>query len=124
MEKYFTGIQTLRDLVIGMPDGLTVPFALAAGPSRAVASSQIAVTPGLAGIAAASIALSPDGYLAARSDVEYCASERAREGSKSSPFPRERSEKSWRSMRHMVPRLWEAHLWSPRYANVRRPGSI
>ena len=56
IEKHFTGSQTIRDLVIGMSDGLTVPFALAAGLSGAVASSHIVVTAGLAEIAAGSIA--------------------------------------------------------------------
>ena len=50
LEKHFTGSQTIRDLVIGMSDGLTVPFALAAGLSGAVASSHIVVTAGLAEI--------------------------------------------------------------------------
>jgi VIT1/CCC1 family predicted Fe2+/Mn2+ transporter len=79
VEKHFTGSQTVRDLVIGMSDGLTVPFALAAGLSGAVASSHIVVTAGLAEIAAGSIAMGLGGYLAAKSDAEHYASERARE---------------------------------------------
>jgi vacuolar iron transporter family protein len=78
-EKHFTGSQTIRDLVIGMSDGLTVPFALAAGLSGAVASSHIVVTAGLAEIAAGSIAMGLGGYLAAKSDAEHYASERTRE---------------------------------------------
>jgi vacuolar iron transporter family protein len=78
-EKHFTGSQTIRDLVIGMSDGLTVPFALAAGLSGAVANSHIVVTAGLAEIAAGSIAMGLGGYLAAKSDAEHYASERARE---------------------------------------------
>jgi vacuolar iron transporter family protein len=79
VEKHFTGSQTIRDLVIGMSDGLTVPFALAAGLSGAVGSSHIVVTAGLAEIAAGSIAMGLGGYLAAKSDAEHYASERARE---------------------------------------------
>jgi VIT1/CCC1 family predicted Fe2+/Mn2+ transporter len=79
VEKHFTGSQTIRDLVIGMSDGLTVPFALAAGLSGAVASSHIVVTAGLAEIAAGSIAMGLGGYLAAKSDAEHYASERTRE---------------------------------------------
>ncbi len=62
-----------------MSDGLTVPFALAAGLSGAVASTHIVVTAGFAEIAAGSIAMGLGGYLAARSDAEHYASERIRE---------------------------------------------
>ena len=54
IEKHFTATATVRDIVIGMADGLTVPFALAAGLSGAVASSGLVVTAGLAEIAAGS----------------------------------------------------------------------
>jgi vacuolar iron transporter family protein len=79
VEKHFTGSEIIRDIVIGMSDGLTVPFALAAGLSGAVASSHIVVTAGLAEIAAGSIAMGLGGYLAAKSDAEHYASERVRE---------------------------------------------
>src|SRR6476660_4984361 len=79
VEQHFTGGATVRDIVIGMSDGLTVPFALAAGLSGAVAASGIVVTAGLAEIAAGSIAMGLGGYLAARSDAEHYASERLRE---------------------------------------------
>ena len=79
IERHFTAGDTVRDIVIGMSDGLTVPFALAAGLSGAVASTSIVVTAGLAEIAAGSIAMGLGGYLAARSDAEHYASERARE---------------------------------------------
>jgi vacuolar iron transporter family protein len=79
LERHFTSGETVRDVVIGMSDGLTVPFALAAGLSGAVASTGIIVTAGLAEIAAGSIAMGLGGYLAARSDAEHYASERARE---------------------------------------------
>src|SRR6185312_13441786 len=78
-EHHFTGSAHLRDLVIGMSDGLTVPFALAAGLSGAAVSSRVVVTAGLAEIAAGSIAMGLGGYLAARSDAEHYASELARE---------------------------------------------
>jgi len=78
-EEHFTGSDTVRDIVIGMSDGLTVPFALAAGLSGAVQSTGIVITAGLAEIAAGSIAMGLGGYLAARTDAEHYASERARE---------------------------------------------
>jgi len=79
IEQHFTAGETVRDIVIGMSDGLTVPFALAAGLSGAVSSTAIIVTAGLAEIAAGSIAMGLGGYLAARSDAEHYASERRRE---------------------------------------------
>ena len=79
VEKHFTASATVRDIVIGMADGLTVPFALAAGLSGVVAASNLVVTAGLAEIAAGSIAMGLGGYLAARSDVEHYNSERERE---------------------------------------------
>ncbi|MEO6392487.1 MAG: VIT1/CCC1 transporter family protein [Pyrinomonadaceae bacterium] len=78
-EKHFTSGEVVRDIVIGMSDGLTVPFALAAGLSGAGGSVAIVITAGLAEIAAGSIAMGLGGYLAARSDAEHYASERARE---------------------------------------------
>jgi vacuolar iron transporter family protein len=79
VEQHFTASETIRDIVIGMSDGLTVPFALAAELSGAVSSTAIIVTAGLAEIAAESIAMGLGGYLAARSDAEHYASERQRE---------------------------------------------
>ena len=79
VERHFTSGDTVRDIVIGMSDGLTVPFALAAGLSGAVESTSIVITAGLAEIAAGSIAMGLGGYLAARSDAEHYASERRRE---------------------------------------------
>jgi len=79
VERHFTSGNTVRDIVIGMSDGLTVPFALAAGLSGAVQSTSIVITAGLAEIAAGSIAMGLGGYLAARSDAEHYASERTRE---------------------------------------------
>jgi vacuolar iron transporter family protein len=79
VERHFTASETVRDIVIGMSDGLTVPFALAAGLSGAVAANRIVVTAGLAEIAAGSIAMGLGGYLAAKSDAEHYRSEQSRE---------------------------------------------
>src|SRR5207249_8801406 len=81
VEQHFTGGEKVRDVVIGMSDGLTVPFALAAGLTGAIAASHIVVVAGLAEIAAGSIAMGLGGYLAARSQAEHYASERRREQS-------------------------------------------
>src|SRR2546427_5175595 len=81
VESHFTASASVRDVVIGMADGLTVPFALAAGISGAVAANatRLVVTAGLAEIAAGSIAMGLGGYLAAKTDSEHYASERERE---------------------------------------------
>jgi vacuolar iron transporter family protein len=79
IERHFTAGEVVRDVVIGMSDGLTVPFALAAGISGAVDNSRLVVVAGLAEIAAGSIAMGLGGYLAARSDAEHYESERVRE---------------------------------------------
>jgi VIT1/CCC1 family predicted Fe2+/Mn2+ transporter len=78
-EKHFKGSESVRDVVIGMADGLTVPFALAAGLSAAVTSSSLIVTAGLAEVTAGAIAMGLGGFLAARGDMEHYASEEARE---------------------------------------------
>ncbi|WP_297904046.1 VIT1/CCC1 transporter family protein [Metallibacterium sp.] len=78
-EKHFNASDRVRDLVIGMADGLTVPFALAAGLTGAVAANRLIVTAGVAEIAAGAIAMGLGGYLAARGDAEHYASERRRE---------------------------------------------
>src|ERR1039457_740444 len=78
-EEHFRGDETVKDIVIGMSDGLTVPFALAAGISGAISAAHIVLTAGFAEIAAGSIAMGLGGYLAARSDAEHYASERKRE---------------------------------------------
>lgn len=79
VERHFTASEAVRDVVIGMSDGLTVPFALAAGLSGAITSSRLIVTAGLAEIVAGSIAMGLGGYLAARSEAEHFASEVQRE---------------------------------------------
>ena len=79
IEQHFSGSESVRDVVIGMADGLTVPFALAAGLSAAVTSSHVIVTAGLAEIAAGAIAMGLGGYLAAKTDREHYATEEQRE---------------------------------------------
>ncbi|MHB1685969.1 MAG: VIT1/CCC1 transporter family protein [Ignavibacteriaceae bacterium] len=78
-EKHFTSSESVRDIVIGMSDGLTVPFALAAGLTGAVAATSIVVTAGFAEIAAGSIAMGLGGYLAAKTDLQHYNSEKQRE---------------------------------------------
>ncbi len=79
VEKHFQSSLVVRDVVIGMADGLTVPFALAAGLTGAIVASRLIVVAGLAEIAAGSIAMGLGGYLAAKTDAEHYASERHRE---------------------------------------------
>lgn len=79
MEQHFTGSNFLQDIVIGMSDGLTVPFALAAGLSGAVASNAIVTTAGIAEIVAGSIAMGLGGYLAGRTELDHYKSELKRE---------------------------------------------
>jgi VIT1/CCC1 family predicted Fe2+/Mn2+ transporter len=78
-EQHFNAGDAVRDVIIGMSDGLTVPFALAAGISGAIAASHIVVTAGIAELAAGGISMGLGGYLAARSDVEHYESEQRRE---------------------------------------------
>jgi VIT1/CCC1 family predicted Fe2+/Mn2+ transporter len=87
IERHFTSSETVRDIVIGMADGLTVPFALAAGLSGAAVATRVVVTAGLAEISAGAIAMGLGGYLAARSDAEHYASERRREVQETSTVP-------------------------------------
>ena len=89
VEKHFTASERIRDIVIGMSDGLTVPFALAAGLSGAVDSTRVVITAGFAEIAAGSIAMGLGGYLAARTDAEHYASELARENRETFEMPAE-----------------------------------
>src|SRR5713101_9066583 len=91
-ERHFTAGDTVRDIVIGMSDGLTVPFALAAGLTGAINSAGIIVTAGLAEIAAGSIAMGLGGYLAAKSDAEHYAREKRREQKEVAEIPEEEME--------------------------------
>src|SRR6185437_6525937 len=79
IETHFTASATVRDVVIGMSDGLTVPFALAAGLSGAVDSSFLVLVAGIAEMAAGSIAMGLGGYLAAKSEADSYGSELERE---------------------------------------------
>jgi vacuolar iron transporter family protein len=105
IEGHFESSETVRDIVIGLSDGLTVPFALAAGLSGAVASSHIVVLAGLAEIAAGSIAMGLGGYLAARGDAEHYASERRREEREIVERSRDEEEEIYEIFEHYsVPR--------------------
>ncbi len=87
MENHSQGSQSIQDMVIGMSDGLTVPFALAAGLSGAVASSSIILTAGVAEIIAGSIAMGLGGYLAGMAQVNHYNSELKREYEEVELFP-------------------------------------
>ena len=87
-ERHFTSSNFVRDVVIGMSDGLTVPFALAAGLS-ALANNRFIVIGGLAEIAAGSIAMGLGGYLAARGDAEHYEQEKVREYREIEEIPEE-----------------------------------
>lgn len=89
VERHFMSSEVVRDIVIGMSDGLTVPFALAAGLSGATTSTNIIITAGLAEIAAGSIAMGLGGYLAAKSDAEHYYSEQERERREIGEIPKE-----------------------------------
>ncbi|HXM34431.1 MAG TPA: VIT1/CCC1 transporter family protein [Pyrinomonadaceae bacterium] len=89
LERHFTASDVVRDIVIGMADGLTVPFALAAGLTGGLIGTKIILTAGLAEIAAGSIAMGLGGYLAAKSDAEHYASEREREKREVAEIPEE-----------------------------------
>jgi VIT1/CCC1 family predicted Fe2+/Mn2+ transporter len=88
-ERHFLASETVRDVVIGMSDGLTVPFALAAGLTGAAAQGHIIVTAGFAEIAAGAIAMGLGGYLAARTDAEHYRSEYRRELRETEETPEE-----------------------------------
>src|SRR5580693_9155414 len=92
-EQHFRSTEAVRDVVIGMSDGLTVPFALAAGLSGAHVATSVVVLAGLAEIAAGSIAMGLVGYLAARTDAEHYHRELQREIRETREVPaKERAE--------------------------------
>ncbi|MCY9659645.1 VIT1/CCC1 transporter family protein [Paenibacillus chondroitinus] len=92
-EKHFLASDLIRDVVIGMADGLTVPFALAAGLSGTISNTSLVVIAGVAEISAGSIAMGLGGYLAARTDREHYLSELERERREIIDLPeREREE--------------------------------
>ncbi len=101
IEKHLLASAFVRDIVIGMADGLTVPFALAAGLAGAVSSTAIIITAGLAEVAAGALAMGLGGYLAARTDLEHYRSELQREKSEIKEVPEtERAE-----VRHILREL-------------------
>ena len=91
-EHHLQSPESVRDIVIGMSDGLTVPFALAAGLSGAVSVARVVVVAGLAEIAAGAIAMGLGGYLAARTDEEHYRTERGREGEEVADHPDEEGD--------------------------------
>ena len=92
VETHFEGSETVRDVVLGMSDGLTVPFALAAGLSGAVASSRVVLVAGVAELAAGAIAMGLGGYLAAKSESDTWRSELRREHEEVEDLPAEEKE--------------------------------
>lgn len=86
-EKHFTSSATIRDLIIGMADGLTVPFALTAGLSSIISSNAIIISAGVAEIVAGSIAMGLGGYLSAKTELEHYDSELKREYEEVEKFP-------------------------------------
>ena len=99
LEKHFEASEVVRDIVIGMADGLTVPFALAAGLSGTGQSTTVVVIAGLAEIAAGSIAMGLGGYLAGRTDRDHYESELAREYRETDELPDEEAEEVARVFR-------------------------
>ncbi|HEV2722143.1 MAG TPA: VIT1/CCC1 transporter family protein [Thermoanaerobaculia bacterium] len=118
-ERHFTASEIVRDVVIGMSDGLTVPFALAAGLSGAIAQAGIIVTAGLAEIAAGSIAMGLGGYLAAKSDAEHYAAEKRREEQEVRDVPREEMKEVAEVFRHYG--IAEEHIQPVVEALSRKP---
>jgi len=86
-EEHFKGSEIVRDMVIGLSDGLTVPFALAAGLTGATITNDIIITAGLAEIVAGSIAMGLGGYLAGKTEIEHYDSEIKREYDEVERFP-------------------------------------
>jgi VIT1/CCC1 family predicted Fe2+/Mn2+ transporter len=99
-EHHFESTEAVRDIVIGLSDGLTVPFALAAGLSGALANPHLIVLAGLAEIAAGSIAMGLGGYLAARGDAEHYASELFREQTEIVTRPQDEAEEIYEIFEH------------------------
>src|SRR5256884_858136 len=92
IERHFTASDRVRDVVIGMSDGLTVPFALAAGLSGAVESTGLIVIAGLAEIAAGSIAMGLGGYLAGKTEIDHYNAELKREYEEVEKLPQKERE--------------------------------
>ncbi|WP_234340226.1 VIT1/CCC1 transporter family protein [Gorillibacterium timonense] len=118
-EEHFTASDMVRDIVIGMSDGLTVPFALAAGLSGALSHTWTVVVAGLAEIAAGCIAMGLGGFLAAKTEEEHYISEEARERWEIDHLPaRERQEvedvfRSWGLQDEVLERATDAICSDP-----------
>jgi vacuolar iron transporter family protein len=91
-EKHFQGSDLLQDIVIGMSDGLTVPFALAAGLSGAVSDTHIILTAGIAEIIAGSIAMGLGGFLSGKTEIDHYNAELKREYEETHQFPEKEKE--------------------------------
>ncbi len=87
-ERHFMASDTVRDVVIGMSDGLTVPFAIAAGMTGASVGAHVVIIAGLAEIAAGSISMGLGGYLAGQTDIEHYDTERKREETEVNTVPK------------------------------------
>jgi len=98
-ERHFAGSDAVRDLILGLSDGLTTPFALAAGLAGASTSNLLVVIGGLAEIAAGSISMGLGGYLAAQSQAETYRTELAREMHETEVMPGEERAEVWRIFR-------------------------
>ena len=122
--KHFTGKAIVRDIVIGMSDGLTVPFALAAGLSAAVDTTGIVITAGIAEIAAGSIAMGLGGYLAAKTDAEHYATEWATEEQATIDLPERESAEVAHVFRSYGLDEATVGAWSRRFAAIANGGSI
>ncbi|KAJ1558020.1 hypothetical protein HK405_014593, partial [Cladochytrium tenue] len=90
-EPHFAGAEIVRDVIVGLSDGLTVPFALAAGLAS-LGSSRIVVTAGFAEIVAGAISMGLGGYLAGKSEIEHYESEREREFREVAEIPEEEEQ--------------------------------
>jgi VIT1/CCC1 family predicted Fe2+/Mn2+ transporter len=92
IEPHFTSSNVVRDIIIGMSDGLTVPFALAAGLSGAVSTTTLIVIAGLSEIAAGSISMGLGGYLAGENDAEHYYSEERKEYNEVKVIPQQEKQ--------------------------------
>jgi len=101
-EQHLQSSDTIRDIVIGMSDGLTVPFALAAGLSGAINSSGIVVTAGIAEIVAGSIAMGLGGFLAGRTEADHYVSELKREYEEVARVPEQEKQEVMKWQRTMI----------------------
>ena len=100
-EEHMESSDLLRDIVIGMSDGLTVPFALAAGLSGAVDSNHLVVIAGLAEVAAGSIAMGLGGFLAGKTEIDHYNSELKREYNEVERVPEKEKEEVREFFEHL-----------------------